>query len=558
LRAAAWLGFFLAACSGDDTAPAGTGGTDAGADGADDASNGGGGGNPISTGGRADGGREAGTSGAGGSATGGRTTMTGGSSGGPGTGGAPSSGGGGGVPEGGIPDASPEGSLPDGAVEAEAAPCPLPRFACPGACVDLSSDPNHCGDCARVCGALEACVNGSCTTAHCGTVLEFTVEAERSIQASATDGGTGVDGGADGGAAIDGGGASEGGTGTGTLSVPNRLLLAQTGAGRTLDAWIAASDGVYRAIGGTGAALLSVPSLVLPGASQSLAVAKLDADDVFDLVDDSLNDVGLFVGSSPSAFAVAGTIGIGDHMGSVLAVDIDGDQQNEVVVAALSVADNLITLSIYKVPPLAQPVLWRAVSVPLGGSIDVYGLSSGNFDHDGYRDIALAAYGNSSPTLVTFANTPTELVDPVLHALPDGRVRTPLVLDFDGDGFDDVVAVAGRSIHFFGGSNTGLAESPVTTTPEVSFNYADAAAADFDRDGKLDVALVRRVPPSGTQVVLAWGDGNGAFVPDFTQAIPLPSVSGIAAGDVDDDGKPDLVVISAARGSVTAVRNGCN
>jgi hypothetical protein len=372
------------------------------------------------------------------------------------------------------------------------------------------------------------------------------------------DGGSGVEAGTAGDGGAGEGGAVDGGTGTIAVSVPNRLLLAQTGAGRTLDAWIAASDGVYRAPGATGAALLSAPSLVLPGASQSLAIAKLDADDVFDLVDDSLNDVGLFTGSSPSAFAFAGAIGVGDHMGSVLAVDIDGDQQNEIVAAALSVADNLITVSIYKVPPLAQPALWRAASVPLGGSIDVYGLSAGNFDHDGYRDLALAAYGNSSPALVTFSNTPTELTDPVVHALPEGRVRTPLVFDFDGDGFDDVVAVAGRSIHFFEGSNTGLAADPATITPEATFNYADAAAADFDRDGKLDLALVRRVPPSGTQVVLAWGDGNGAFAPDFTQAIPVPSVSGIAAGDVDDDGKPDLVVISAARGSITSVRNGCN
>jgi hypothetical protein len=335
-------------------------------------------------------------------------------------------------------------------------------------------------------------------------------------------------------------------------------VLAQTGSGGTMDAWIAASAGVYRVPGSKGASLLSAPSLVLAGASQSLAVAKLDADDVFDLVHDSLNDVGLFIGSSPMSFAVAGTIGIGDHMGTVLAVDIDGDQQNEIVVAALSVQDNLITVSIYKVPPLGQPTPWRSVSVPLGGSIDVYGLSSGNFDRDGYRDLALAAYGNSSAALVTFANTPTGLADPVVHALPDGRTRSPLVLDFDGDGFDDVVAVAGRSIHFFKGSSAGLPADPLTTTPEVSFTYADAAAADFDRDGKLDVALVRRVPPSDTQVVPAWGDGSGVFAPDFTQAVAVPSVSGIASGDVDVDGRSDLVVISADRGSVTAIRNGCN
>jgi hypothetical protein len=98
----------------------------------------------------------------------------------------------------------------------------------------------------------------------------------------------------------------------------------------------------------------------------------------------------------------------------------------------------------------------------------------------------------------------------------------------------------------------------VTTTPEQTYSYADAAAGDFDRDGKLDLALVRRIPPNGTQIVPAWGDAKGAFVPDFTQAIASPSVSGITAGDLDGDTRPDLVVISAARGSVTAIKNECN
>src|SRR5262249_39849922 len=157
-----------------------------------------------------------------------------------------------------------------GDADAEAAThCQSPSVACSGACVDLSSDPLHCGDCSRACGVREACINGTCTPAHCGSSLEFTVESEHSILAAFADGGTVIDAGGvlDGGAVDGGGGASDGGSGdAGAISIPNELVLAPAGTGGTMDAWIAASDGIYRAAGALGTAMLSAPSLVLPGA----------------------------------------------------------------------------------------------------------------------------------------------------------------------------------------------------------------------------------------------------------------------------------------------------
>src|SRR5205823_14750631 len=42
--------------------------------------------------------------------------------------------------------------------------CPpnRPTF-CDGACVDTSTDPNHCGGCNGVCAAGQVCVNGQCS-----------------------------------------------------------------------------------------------------------------------------------------------------------------------------------------------------------------------------------------------------------------------------------------------------------------------------------------------------------------------------------------------------------
>lgn len=40
--------------------------------------------------------------------------------------------------------------------------CPTGTEACDGRCVDLQSDPEHCGECETYCGALEECREGRC------------------------------------------------------------------------------------------------------------------------------------------------------------------------------------------------------------------------------------------------------------------------------------------------------------------------------------------------------------------------------------------------------------
>jgi hypothetical protein len=42
--------------------------------------------------------------------------------------------------------------------------CPPPTTFCSGACFNLKSDHNHCGDCVRACGNGEHCASGQCAT----------------------------------------------------------------------------------------------------------------------------------------------------------------------------------------------------------------------------------------------------------------------------------------------------------------------------------------------------------------------------------------------------------
>jgi len=45
--------------------------------------------------------------------------------------------------------------------------CPAGKTACSGACANLTTSAQHCGQCGRACGAAEACVGGQCVQSGC-------------------------------------------------------------------------------------------------------------------------------------------------------------------------------------------------------------------------------------------------------------------------------------------------------------------------------------------------------------------------------------------------------
>jgi hypothetical protein len=69
------------------------------------------------------------------------------------------------------PDVTPPDVTPPDVVEPDRPlpedlppPCPAGRTLCNGACVDLRSDPNHCGACGSVCPSGARCELGACVT----------------------------------------------------------------------------------------------------------------------------------------------------------------------------------------------------------------------------------------------------------------------------------------------------------------------------------------------------------------------------------------------------------
>lgn len=85
------------------------------------------------------------------------------------------------------------------------------------------------------------------------------------------------------------------------------------------------------------------------------------------------------------------------------------------------------------------------------------------------------------------------------------------------------------------------------------------AAADFNHDGNLDIALSTKGPfptePEGASIVVALGDGAGGF-PDVISLFTTTSFWGVTAADFNGDGNPDVAFSGTQNGVSYMLGNG--
>ncbi len=176
------------------------------------------------------------------------------------------------------------------------------------------------------------------------------------------------------------------------------------------------------------------------------------------------------------------------------------------------------------------------------------GVVTGDFAGEGKLDLALESC-NTSDTACTLNVLLNEGAGTFAAAVtypstPWGGLAPG---DFNGDGKLDL-AVAGcnmdsgtcpGSVGILFNEGDGVFSTQTVSYPVGNFPTAPAVA-DFDEDGRLDLAVANDF--DGTASVLM-NQGGGIFGPQVTYAVAWLPIA-IAAGDLDADGKPDLAVAS--------------
>ncbi len=190
----------------------------------------------------------------------------------------------------------------------------------------------------------------------------------------------------------------------------------------------------------------------------------------------------------------------------------------------------------------------------------------GDVTGDGSDDVIVAVSLPGADALVRMAPCGAGCLERREQVLPGEDVVDLAASDFDGDGVEDVAVVTSADVRvYFGGAATkrrpeGLLADDfvVAAVPELEA-WSRVVAGDFDDDGDADIGLGSR-----QLYDFVAGDGRGGFAP-LVNVVLLPSrasIGGLASGDVDGDGDPEVLVTESGLGatnilgSVVAFRDG--
>src|ERR1022692_1045937 len=141
----------------------------------------------------------------------------------------------------------------------------------------------------------------------------------------------------------------------------------------------------------------------------------------------------------------------------------------------------------------------------------------------------------------------------------DYLINDLVIGDFNGDGIPDAVTVGASGVWLFLGKGGGVFNSGVLTAiqaPSVikGISGGRLAAADFNGDGHLDLAVAFDGYPGG--FVLLLGNGDGTFQAPVTRDVPPDGGENyIAVGDLNGDGRPDIVLSPGTGAPVNVLIN---
>jgi FG-GAP-like repeat len=281
---------------------------------------------------------------------------------------------------------------------------------------------------------------------------------------------------------------------------------------------------------------------------ESVVVADFNGDGLLDIAAANFlsNSVSVLLQNSNGTFQAAVNYSVGRGPISLQVGDFNGDGKLDL--ALINQDDNTLAV----LPGNGDGTFQAEILTTFTQTLSSTALAVGDFNGNGESSVAVTL---PSPQVGTYAvavllsNGNGTFQAPVTYNV-NGKPLALATADINKDGKLDIVA-GGNGISALLGNGNGTFQAAINSDPSSILGSSPLLIADFNQDGDLDIANATTV--SGvTSLTLFIGNGAGTFTPKVLsqQVVPL------AVGDLNGDGKPDLVATSNSPSIESLLNNG--
>lgn len=286
--------------------------------------------------------------------------------------------------------------------------------------------------------------------------------------------------------------------------------------------------------------------------SNSVAVADFNKDGIVDIVTGGTVASGSFPFTSTGGFSTLVGNGTGGFRAAVLSSNAQFGSATSVATGDFNQDGNLDVISTGGIFGVTASDVFVALGDGTGkftpGTNLIVGSSpqsivTGDVNGDGLVDAVTANGGGSTLSILIGDGKGGFSVSSTVVTGNPGAVA---LRDFNGDGKLDIAAVitsgsyadrsASLSLLLGDGKGKFTAFADIPVGEKISFTGADLTTADFNGDGRLDVATV-----VGGQMTVLLADPVQKFIPFFQTD---QNTASITSGDFNGDGRVDLATAS--------------